>query len=108
MKENIKNTEIHYRLEGNGESRVVLLHGWGCDMKLMAPVADALVQTHRVLLVDFPGHGESGRPPEPWGVPEYAACLKELLEKTATEIIMLKAILGLQSTQREKENSQKE
>ena len=53
MKENIKNTEIHYRLEGNGESRVVLLHGWGCDMKLMAPVADALVQTHRVLLVDF-------------------------------------------------------
>ena len=81
MKEKIKNTEIHYRLEGNGESRVVLLHGWGCDMKMMAPVADALAQTHQVLLVDFPGHGESGRPPEPWGVPEYAACLKELLKR---------------------------
>lgn len=83
MKENIKNTEIHYRIEGNGESRVVLLHGWGCDMKMMAPVAEALVQTHQVLLVDFPGHGESGRPPEPWGVPEYAACLKELLQRLA-------------------------
>ena len=81
MKEIIKNTEIHYRLEGNGENRVVLLHGWGCDMKMMAPVAEALMKTHRVLLVDFPGHGESGRPPEPWGVPEYAACLKELLKR---------------------------
>ena len=81
MKEIIKNTEIHYRLEGNGENRVVLLHGWGCDMKMMAPVAEALMKTYRVLLVDFPGHGESGRPPEPWGVPEYAACLKELLKR---------------------------
>ena len=81
MKVNIKNTEIHYRLEGNGDSRVVLLHGWGCNMKMMAPVAETLKHTHQILLVDFPGHGESGRPPEPWGVPEYAACLKELLEQ---------------------------
>ena len=79
MKEIINNTDIHYKLYGNGESRVVLLHGWGCDMKMMTPVADALVQEHQVLLVDFPGHGDSGRPPEPWGIPEYAACLKELL-----------------------------
>lgn len=81
MKEIIYNTQIHYRLEGIGKERVVLLHGWGCDMNMMKPVADALVQTHQVLLVDFPGHGESGRPPEPWGVPEYAACLKELLKR---------------------------
>ena len=81
MKEIIKNTEIHYRLEGKGDNRVVLLHGWGCDMKMMTPVADALVHEHQVLLVDFPGHGDSGRPPEPWGVPEYAACLKGLLKR---------------------------
>ena len=81
MKEIINNTLVHYRLEGSGQNKVVLLHGWGCDMKLMEPVSAALVQTHQVLLVDFPGHGASGRPPEPWGVPEYAACLKELLNR---------------------------
>ena len=81
MKENINGTEICYRIEGEGNNRVLLLHGWGCDMKLMQPVADALKTDHRTLAVDFPGHGESGRPPEPWGVPEYAACLRELLKR---------------------------
>ena len=81
MKENINGTEISFRIEGEGENRVLLLHGWGCDMKMMQPVADALKTDHRVLMIDFPGHGESGRPPEPWGVPEYAGCLEELLRK---------------------------
>ena len=71
--------KVHYTLCGEGSKRVVLLHGWGCAIKLMQPVADALKQDMQVLCIDFPGHGESGRPPEPWGVPEYAACLKELL-----------------------------
>ena len=79
MTEQIFGTDIHYRILGDGCSRVVLLHGWGCDMSLMQPVADALAGTHRVLMIDFPGHGKSGRPPEPWGVGEYAACLRELL-----------------------------
>jgi len=81
MKENIYGTEIHYELTGTGERKVLLLHGWGCDLKLMQPVADALTDTYRVLMIDFPGHGESGRPPVPWGVPEYAACLLELLRR---------------------------
>ena len=81
MKENVNGTEIHYRIEGEHGSRVLLLHGWGCDMKLMQPVADALKSEHRTLIVDLPGHGESGRPPEPWGVPEYAECVLRLLEQ---------------------------
>ena len=81
MKEIVNGTEICYRIEGVGKSRVLLLHGWGCDMKMMQPVADALSGTHRTLLIDFPGHGESGRPPEPWGVPEFAACISELLKR---------------------------
>ena len=57
MKENVNGTEICYRIEGEGENRVLLLHGWGCDMKLMQPVADALKTDHKTLMVDFPGHG---------------------------------------------------
>ena len=81
MKENINGTEICYRIEGEGENRVLLLHGWGCDMNMMQPVADALKTDHRTLIVDLPGHGESGRPPEPWGVPEYAACMLDLISR---------------------------
>ena len=82
MKEKIQGTEIHYRIEGQGMNKVLLLHGWGCDMKLMQPVSDALSSDYQLMMVDFPGHGESERPPEPWGVPEYAHCLEQLLRKT--------------------------
>ena len=82
MTEQICGTEVSYEIQGDGARRILLLHGWGCDRSLMQPVADALKLHARILLVDFPGHGQSGRPPEPWGVPEYASCLKTLLEKT--------------------------
>ena len=81
MKQIINDVEICYRIEGEGKSKVVLLHGWGCSMKLMQPVCDALKTDHQVLMIDFPGHGESGSPPKPWGIPEYAACLLNLLKR---------------------------
>ena len=74
-------TKVFCDILGESGSKVLLLHGWGCDSSFMASPAEALKAEHRVLRIDFPGFGQSGRPPEPWGVPEYAACLKEVLEK---------------------------
>ena len=80
MIESVNGTTVSCEIQGEGTSRVILLHGWGCDQNMMQPVADALKDDHQVLLVDFPGHGKSGRPPEPWGVPEFADLLRLLLE----------------------------
>ena len=77
----ISGVNIHYEQLGSGARRVVLLHGWGCSTELMMPIANALADDMSVLLVDFPAHGKSTQPPEPWGVPEFAACLKTLLER---------------------------
>ena len=76
----IEGVNIHFETDGNDGSRVLLLHGWGCDLSMMRPVGDALKSEHRVMMIDFPAHGQSGRPPEPWGVPEYAHHLKLFLE----------------------------
>ncbi len=81
MEMHFSGVNMHYELSGSGEKRVVLLHGWGCSTELMKPVADALSKDMTVLAVDFPAHGKSSQPPEPWGVPDFAACLKELLIK---------------------------
>ncbi len=81
MNMQISGVDMHYELYGNGEKRVVLLHGWGCSGDLMKSVGQSLMQDMTVLAVDFPAHGKSSKPPEPWGVPEFAACLKELLVK---------------------------
>ena len=77
----VRGAKIHCELTGQGSRRVVLLHGWGCDISLMKPVADALNPDMRVLSVDFPGHGLSSRPPQPWGVPEYAAATLDVLRQ---------------------------
>ena len=81
MEMHLSGVNMHYELTGTGEKRVVLLHGWGCSTELMKPVADFLARDMTVLSVDFPAHGKSGQPPEPWGVPEFAACLKQLLTR---------------------------
>lgn len=80
MIKEIDGVNINYSITGAGQEKVLLLHGWGCDGSLMTPVANALQDHYQVLVPDFPGHGGSGRPPEPWGVPEYAACLRDLLD----------------------------
>lgn len=81
MEMHLSGVNMHYELYGAGEKKVVLLHGWGCSGDLMKSVGSALAPDMMVLAVDFPAHGQSSQPPQPWGVPEFAACLKELLTK---------------------------
>ena len=82
MIKEIDGISIHYLMYGSGTEKVLLLHGWGCDSSFLKPVADALQENYQVLIPDFPGHGKSGFPPMPWGVPEYAECLLSLLKET--------------------------
>ena len=87
MLSRIDQVDVSYEISGNGKHRILLLHGWGADKSLMQPVRDAMAKSAEeeftFMTVDFPGHGESGRPPEPWGVPEYASCLLKLLKETS-------------------------
>ena len=73
--------QIHRERRGTGGKRVLFLHGWGCTGALMKPVADPLSDSAEVMTIDFPGFGASDRPPEPWGVPEYAEAVRALLEE---------------------------
>ena len=78
------NCRIAYRFEKaeNSDAPVVLLmHGWGCDGSIFSSFLPEFTKHASVLAVDFPGHGRSGEPSEPWGVPDYAEQLMLLLEK---------------------------
>lgn len=76
--------KIHYALDRNEDPAapvVVLLHGWGCDGNIFSFLTREISKQSTVLAVDFPGHGQSDEPPDPWGVPEYTAQLSALLEE---------------------------
>jgi pimeloyl-ACP methyl ester carboxylesterase len=54
-------SRVHYESYGKGTKAVVFIHGWTCDLTFwrgQAPV----YEKRRALLVDLPGHGQSGKP----------------------------------------------
>lgn len=79
-----------YAVCGDGPVPVVALHGWGGSVHSFWPVAQQLRRygytTH---VIAFPGFGGSERPPEPWGVPEYAAFVVAYLDAQNLERVHL-------------------
>ena len=70
---------LHYEQYGTGDKHILMLHGWGCEVKHFEPIANALKEKYHITVIDFPAHGLSSRPPEPWGVSDFAHCVKELI-----------------------------
>lgn len=83
---------VRYTVSGQNDAPwIVLMHGWGCTAETLASVASVAATTHRVLSLDFPGHGRSAEPPSVWGVDEYTRVLTEIL---AAENISKPVLLG--------------
>lgn len=70
---------------GEGGKHVLLLHGWGCTTEHFRPIMQAMEKDYRMTVIDFPGHGKSGRLPKPWGVPDYAACVMDVMDQLGIE-----------------------
>ena len=71
----------YYPAEKSDAPTVLFLHGWGCDGSIFNAFIPDMNKQASVLTVDFPGHGQSGEPTDPWGVPEYAEQICMLLKE---------------------------
>ncbi len=78
MKIIIDDITIHYEQKGEGKD-VLLLHGWGASLETMRPIMEALKDGFKVTAIDFPGFGESGEPPDYFGVQEFSDLTYELI-----------------------------
>ncbi len=79
MEYNYKKIKVNYLDFGDGEP-IVLLHGWGQNIGMMLPVANAF-NNNRCIILDFPGFGKSESPKEIWGVDDYVELLNALFEE---------------------------
>ena len=79
----INGLNINYICEGeNAEGKcVLLLHGWGANIKLFSHIISCLSPHFKVYAPDLPGFGESGEPKEPWSVDDYADFVISFCEK---------------------------
>lgn len=82
MKIEIKNTKVNYIDYGNKDGKpLVFLHGWGQNIEMMKPIADPFTKTNRIIILDFPGFGDSEEPSDIWKIEDFADFVHELLEK---------------------------
>jgi pimeloyl-ACP methyl ester carboxylesterase len=57
-------SELGYDAAGMGDPALLFLHGWCGDRSFFARQFDYFSDTHRVVSVDLPGHGQSAVPQE--------------------------------------------
>lgn len=77
----IQDLNVYYEKSGRKGKKVVLLHGWGQNTKMMSFIADALSKHFIVYNIDFPGFGESQEPSVAWGCEDYTEFLHEFCVK---------------------------
>ncbi len=88
MEAYVHGCRIAYRYDMSDQanaSTILFLHGWGCDGSIFSTFANDIRRHANVLSVDFPGHGQSDEPPQPWGVPEYAVQILALLDELSID-----------------------
>lgn len=73
-------TKLAYRDEGRGEP-IVMLAGWSQSVAQYKHQFSALSQDHRVVAMDWRGHGRSEKTPGGYRVVRLAADLREFLDK---------------------------
>lgn len=75
----INGLKIKYEVSGDG-SDVVLLHGWGTNIKTYTAITEQLSRSFRTTILDLPGFGQSQAPDSVWGTAEYAMFIREFLD----------------------------
>ena len=67
----IDDIELYYEKYGNKGKKVLMLHGWGSNIDLFAPVIGFAKKKYHVVAMDMPGFGKSDEPKEPMNVDDY-------------------------------------
>ena len=88
LNKTVNGININYEEKGEGEL-IVLLHGWGSNIKLFANMIELLSKKYKVVAMDMPGFGESQEPPAAWCVDDYVQFVIDFLKDYNTKEVML-------------------
>ncbi|MFN0058963.1 MAG: alpha/beta fold hydrolase [Planctomycetota bacterium] len=72
---------IHCVSAGAGTPALVFVHGWSCDHSYWEAQLPEFAAQHRVVAIDLPGHGRSGRNRQVWNLASYGADVATVLEQ---------------------------
>ncbi len=72
--------KVHYTNYGAADATLVFVHGWSCDETVWNAQAGPLAaESVRVITIDLPGHGQSGKPEIAYTMHLYARAIDAVL-----------------------------
>jgi len=71
---------VSYDVRGRGNIALVFIHGWCSNRTFWYEQLDTLAQKYKVIAIDLPGHGESGRNRKKWSITSFADDVELVLE----------------------------
>jgi pimeloyl-ACP methyl ester carboxylesterase len=80
---------IDYRMWGNGQPAVVLIHGWACDENYWSAQVDALKSKYTVVAINLAGHGASERNRTDWSIGNYGEDVATVVRQLQNRQIVL-------------------
>jgi pimeloyl-ACP methyl ester carboxylesterase len=81
--------EIVYSVAGKGEPALVFVHGGLANRGFWEGQLKEFGARHRTIALDLPGHGESGANRTKWGIPEFGADVKAVVEAEKVKKVIL-------------------
>lgn len=80
---------VHYKSLGNGNTALVFVHGWTCDLTFWRSQVPAFDGKTRILLIDLPGHGQSDKPKTDYTMDLFARAVDAVLQDAGVETAAL-------------------
>lgn len=82
-------TPIHYDVKGKGETALVFIHCGGCNQTFWENQVPVFSKNYRVVTLDLPGHGESGKGRTNWSIESYGEDVKRVVAKLGLKRVVL-------------------
>jgi pimeloyl-ACP methyl ester carboxylesterase len=84
-----------YSAAGSGEPALVFIHGGLAERTFYDGQLKAFADSHRVIALDLAGHGESGADRKKWGMPEFGADVRAVVEaENLRKVVLIGNSLG--------------
>jgi pimeloyl-ACP methyl ester carboxylesterase len=80
---------IRYAAYGDGDTGVVLIHGWSCDRGHWDAQVGALEDDLTVVVVDLAGHGHSGAERDDWSMNAFGEDVRAVVEQLGMNRVVL-------------------
>jgi len=80
---------IVYSAAGRGDTALVFIHGGLADRSFFTDQLKAFAGRYRVIALDLAGHGESGANRTKWGIPEFGADVKAVVDAEKLKRVIL-------------------